>query len=67
MTKKIVCRVIDSVPLSCDGTELHLGWSLDTNIYPQNTPPRVLFTPRPPTRESLIKPNTTGKTLDYYA
>jgi len=67
MTKKILCRVIDSVPLSCDGSDLHLGWCLDTNIYPQNTPPQVIFTPRPPTRESQTNPNAAGKTLDCYA
>lgn len=67
MTKKISCRIIDSVPLSCDGTDLHLGWSLNMNIYPQDTPPRVVFTPRPPARESLTNKNATGKTLDYYA
>lgn len=67
MTKKIVCRVIDSVPLSCDGSDLHLGWSFDTNIYSQNTPPSVSLTPRPPARVSRTNMNVTGKTLDYYA
>jgi hypothetical protein len=67
MTKKITCRIIDSVPLSCDGPDLHLGWSLNTDIYPQNTPPRVVFTPCPPARESLTNPIAAGKTLDYYA
>jgi hypothetical protein len=67
MTKKISCRIIDSVPLSCDGADLHLGWSLNTDIYPQDTTPRVVFTPRPPTREFSTNQNTPGKTLDYYA
>jgi hypothetical protein len=67
MTKKISCKVIDSVPLSCDGTDLHLGWSLNTDIYPQNTPPRVILNPRPPARESLTSQTIAGKTLDYYA
>jgi hypothetical protein len=67
MTKKISCRIIDSVPLSCDGTDLHLGWSLNTDIYTQDTAPRVVFTSRPPARESLTNVNAAGKTLDYYA
>ena len=66
MTKKISCKVIDSIPLSCDDTGLHLGWSLNTDIYPQDTTPRVTFTPRPTTRESLTNINAAGKTLDYY-
>jgi hypothetical protein len=67
MTKKIPCRIIDSVPLSGGGTDLHLGWSFDTNIYMKNTTSRVEFNPRSPARESLTNPNAAGKTLDCYA
>ena len=37
MTKKITCRVIDSTPLSPDNPDLHLGWGLDSSIYPEQT------------------------------
>jgi len=67
MTKKISCRVIDFVPLSCGESDLHLGWSFNTDIYTQDTPPRVIFAARPPARESRANTNTAGKTLDYYA
>jgi len=64
MTKKILCRVIDSTPLSCDNPDLHLGWCLNTKIYSGN----IQQCTNPKAWKNQNQPNAdTPKTLDCYA
>jgi hypothetical protein len=64
MTKRIPCRVIDSTALAQGDSDLHLGWCLNTKIYPHNS----LQNLAPKTWKNQNHPNTdTSKTLDCYA
>lgn len=67
MTKKISCRVIDTIALSDDQPELQLGWGFDSAIYTQSDKSQNVFAPQIPAHESYTKQNPIGQTIDCYA
>lgn len=67
MTKKISCRVIDSVPLSDGESNLHLGWTLDARLYAQTDPSLLTYNRRSITCETQLDSQDSENIFDCYA
>jgi hypothetical protein len=64
MTKKITCRVIDSIPLDEENSQMHIGWGFSGNLYGEKTP-------KCPDETFVVKNtsdcSTQKNALDFYA
>jgi hypothetical protein len=67
MKRKILCRVIDSIPLPTDGADLHLGWAFDTGMYSVNDSSKKTRRNHSADSTAHIYLEYKKNTLDYYA